>query len=176
MVEKAFAKLAAAGAEVVEVALPAAFAEVLPRHRIVMAVEAAMYHEPRLKAHPEDYDRNVKALLEEGLTCTAAEYARTKEHQKELTRAILACFEGVDALMVPGATGPAPDAGTTGDPAFNSPWSYTGVPAVSFPSGWSDDGLPMALQVVGRPWSEAELFATAYWCEQMIGFERREVK
>ena len=42
-----------AGGQVVEVALPAGFAEVLSRHRTVMAVEAAAYHRPRLERHPE---------------------------------------------------------------------------------------------------------------------------
>ena len=82
-------------------------------------------------------------------------------------------FEGVDALLTPATTGPAPDASTTGNPAFNSPWSYTGLPSVSFPSGWSEEGLPLALQVVGRPWGEAELFVTAAWCEDRLEVERR---
>ena len=50
-------------------ALPAAFAEVIARHRIVMGVEAAMFHEARLRRHPEDYDPNIRGLLEEGLAC-----------------------------------------------------------------------------------------------------------
>ena len=54
-----------------------------------------------------------------------------------------------------------PDAATTGDPAFNSPWSYTGLPTVSLPAGWSADGLPLAIQLVGPPWQEAELLAAA---------------
>jgi Asp-tRNA(Asn)/Glu-tRNA(Gln) amidotransferase A subunit family amidase len=83
------------------------------------------------------------------------------------------CFEGVDALLAPGATGPAPDASTTGDPAFNSPWSYTGLPSVSFLSGWSSDGLPLALQVLGPHWSEAELFGVAEWCETNLKAEER---
>lgn len=153
------------GATVVEVALPAAFAEVIPRHRVVMAVEAVRYHESRLLRHPEDYLPKIRALLEEGLACSAAEYARCKEHQQSLSKEILACFEGVDALLTPATPGPAPDASTTGDPAFNSPWSYTGLPTVCFPAGRSPEGLPLGVQLVGRPWSEAELLATALWCE-----------
>ena len=38
------------------------------------------------------------------------------------------------------------------------------------------DGLPLSLQLVGRPWEEAELLQTAAWCEKAIGFERREVR
>src|SRR5262249_57932026 len=108
--ERTAKQLGAAGAEVVDVALPAGFGEVLARHRVVMAVEAAQFHEPRLRLHPEDYGPNIRKLLEEGLTCPAPEYARCKEHQRRLREAMLPCFEGPDGLLVPGATGPASDA------------------------------------------------------------------
>ena len=85
---------------------------------------------------------------------------------------MLACFQGVDALLTPATTCAAPDAATTGDPAFNSPWSYTGLPAVSFPSGWTE-GMPLSLQVIGRPFAEADLFRVAAWCEDQLVVERR---
>jgi aspartyl-tRNA(Asn)/glutamyl-tRNA(Gln) amidotransferase subunit A len=147
---------------------------VVPRHRIVMAVEAAAYHQERLRRHPDDYGPCIRGLLEEGLACPAPEYARTREHQRRLCADMLACLEGVDALLTPATTGPAPDAGTTGDPAFNSPWSYTGLPTVSFPVAKDPTGLPLAIQLVGRPWGEAELFAAAAWCEEALDFEMGE--
>src|SRR5437868_3624532 len=109
-----------AGAPVKDCALPAEFTEVIARHRTVMAVEASAFHEPFLRRHPEDYPPKIRGLLEEGLATPAPEYARCKEHQRQLTRAMEACFEGVDALLTPATTGPAPAADTTGDPAFNS--------------------------------------------------------
>ncbi len=167
-------QLRAAGAVVLDVALPAAFTDVLARHRIVMGVEAAMFHEPRLRRHPEDYDPNIRGLLEEGLKCPAAEYARTKKHQRSLKKEIESCFAGVDVLLTPAAAGPAPDAATTGDPVFNSPWSYTGLPTVCFPCARSPEGLPLGLQLVGRPWGEADLLAAAAWCEDALGFQLGE--
>jgi Asp-tRNA(Asn)/Glu-tRNA(Gln) amidotransferase A subunit family amidase len=172
--EAAVETLRIRGATVVDVALPAGFSEVVTRHRTVMAVEAAAYHEPRLRRHPEDYGPNVTKLLEEGLACPTLEYARCKEHQRELSQAMAACFEGVDALLTPATTGPAPDAATTGDPAFNSPWSYVGLPTVSFPAGWSADGLPLAIQLAGPAWSEADLLAVAAWCEGVLAVPRKE--
>ncbi len=173
LMEQVSGRLQSAGAVVSDVALPAAFAEVLPRHRVVMAVEALMYHEPRLRRHPEDYDPNFRSLLAEGEACPAAEYARCKEHQARLKMDVLHCFDHADVLLTPAATGPAPAAATTGDPAFNSPWSYTGLPTVSLPAGWSPEGLPLSIQLVGRPWGEAELFAAAAWCERVLAFETR---
>jgi aspartyl-tRNA(Asn)/glutamyl-tRNA(Gln) amidotransferase subunit A len=161
-------RLRARGAEVVEVALPAGFAEVIARHRVVMAVEGAAFHRERLRRHPDDYGPAITSLLEEGLACPAPEYARCKAHQEQLRRDMLACLEGVDALLTPATTGPAPDAATTGDPAFNSPWSYVGYPTVSFPAGKSPEGLPLCLQFAGRPWGEGDLFAAAAWCEDVL--------
>jgi aspartyl-tRNA(Asn)/glutamyl-tRNA(Gln) amidotransferase subunit A len=165
---------AALAGHVVEVALPAAFAEVVPRHITVMAVEAAAYHEPRLRRHPDDYEPRIRGLLEEGLATAAAEYARCKEHQRRLTEAMSASLADVDALLTPATTGPAPAADTTGDGSFNSPWSYTGLPTVSIPAGWTAGGLPLAVQLVGRPWGEAELLAVAAWCEGRLAVEARD--
>jgi Asp-tRNA(Asn)/Glu-tRNA(Gln) amidotransferase A subunit family amidase len=165
MMRQVCARLEKRGAAIVDVPEPAAFAEVLPRHRTIMAVEAAAYHESRLRRHPDDYDPRIRALLEEGLKCPAPEYARCKEHQQLLRSEMEPCFDSVDALLTPATTSPAPDAGSTGDPAFNSPWSYTGFPTISFPAGVAADGLPLAIQLVGRSWSESELFPVALWCE-----------
>jgi aspartyl-tRNA(Asn)/glutamyl-tRNA(Gln) amidotransferase subunit A len=167
-------KLQTGGAIIHDTALPAAFAEVLPRHRTVMAVEAAAFHGLRLKRHPEDYQPRIRALLEEGLGCPAPEYVRCKAHQQMLSREILACLEGVDALLTPATRGAAPAAATTGDPAFNSPWSYTGLPTVSLPAGWDPEGMPLCIQLVGRPWQEAELLGASAWCEAALGVEKKE--
>jgi aspartyl-tRNA(Asn)/glutamyl-tRNA(Gln) amidotransferase subunit A len=162
-------KLRQAGAPVKEIALPARFREVIPRHRVIMAVEAAMYHQERLAKHPEDYLPKIRGLLEEGLDCPAPEYARCQEHQRQLTADMAACFSEVEALLTPATTGPAPDTTTTGDPAFNSPWSYTGLPTASFPTGHYIDGLPLALQLVGANRSDTQLLAVAEWCERALG-------
>jgi aspartyl-tRNA(Asn)/glutamyl-tRNA(Gln) amidotransferase subunit A len=167
-------RLRARGAEVIDVSLPAAFGEVLSRHRIVMAVEAAQFHQKRLEKHANDYPPSIRGLLEEGLAVPAPEYARTKAHQEQLRREVLACFQGVDALLTPATTGPAPDAATTGDPAFNSPWSYLGYPTVSLPVGRSSEGLPLAIQLAAPPWEEGAAFAAAAWCEDALGTDLGE--
>jgi Asp-tRNA(Asn)/Glu-tRNA(Gln) amidotransferase A subunit family amidase len=174
LMEQVTVALGRGGAPIRSVALPAGFAEVLPRHRTVMAVESAAFHEPRLRRHPDDYEPRIRGLLEEGIACPAPEYARCKEHQRGLFAAMEACLQDVDVLLTPATTGPAPAADTTGDPAFNAPWSYTGLPTVSLPAGWTKEGLPLAIQLTGRPWSEADLLAAAAWCEERLAVERRE--
>jgi aspartyl-tRNA(Asn)/glutamyl-tRNA(Gln) amidotransferase subunit A len=156
------------GAAIEEIALPAEFSDIIQRHRVVMAVEAAQYHEPRLKRRPDDYLPRIKGLLEEGLNCPAPEYARTKEHQAELTAGMRLIMRGNLVLLCPATTGPAPLADTTGDPAFNSPWSYTGLPTISLQTGYSVDGLPLAIQLVAGPNCEDLLFRVAAWCEKRL--------
>jgi aspartyl-tRNA(Asn)/glutamyl-tRNA(Gln) amidotransferase subunit A len=162
------------GAQVVDVVLPASFARVTASHRTLMAVEAAAFHQTRLELHPEDYEPKIRGLLEEGLATPAPAYARCKDHQKQLTREMLTCFKSASVLLTPATPGPAPDAATTGDPVFNSPWSFTGFPTVCLPSGRFAEGLPLAIQLVGPPWREAELLAAAAWCEEALGVEKRE--
>jgi Asp-tRNA(Asn)/Glu-tRNA(Gln) amidotransferase A subunit family amidase len=173
IMQQVVAHLKKQGASFVNLALPSLFAEVLPRHRKVMAVEAAAFHEKRLRRHPDDYLPNITALLQEGISCPAPEYARCKEHQARLSKEMNELLLSVDALLIPATTCPAPSAETTGDPAFNSPWSYTGLPSVSFVAGWSEDGLPMAVQLIGRKFEDEKLLATAAWCEAILGCERR---
>lgn len=158
----------AAGAEIVEAGLPSAFAGLPHAHRVIMACEAAAYHEGRLAEHPDDYLPAIRSLIDEGLSTAASEYIRCRNHQAELTSEILSSFEGVDVLICAAAPGPAPDRSTTGDPAFNSPWSYTGLPTVSFPIGLSVEGLPLSAQLIGRPRDEARLICGAAWCEGIV--------
>ncbi len=161
-------RLRAKKASVDDAILPAAFSEVLQRHRVLMAVEAAEFHEPRLRRHPDDYQPCIRKLLEEGIACPAPEYARSKEHQASLQFEAnqLVSFE---VLICPATTTPAPETATTGDPAFNSPWSYTGLPTVSIPAGLSPDGLPLAIQLVGKRGSDESLLTVATWCEKALG-------
>jgi aspartyl-tRNA(Asn)/glutamyl-tRNA(Gln) amidotransferase subunit A len=161
------------GATVTEVALPAGFGTVLANHRTVMAVESAAFHREHLRRHPEDYLPEIRKLLEEGLACSAAEYARCKEHQKQLRQDMDACFNEVDAILAPATTEAAPDIRSTGNPAFNSPWSYTGLPVVSIPAAYDKDDMPLAIQLAGPAWSEADLLAVSAWCETALALEVR---
>ncbi len=156
------------GAIVEEAALPAGFCDIIPRHRMVMAVEAAQFHEARWRRRPEDYSPRIKQLIEEGLACPAAEFARTKDHQQELTRTMRYALHNDLVLICPATPGPAPLADTTGDPVFNSPWSYTGLPTISIQTGYFVDGLPLALQLVAGPNREDLLFSVAAWCEKRL--------
>jgi aspartyl-tRNA(Asn)/glutamyl-tRNA(Gln) amidotransferase subunit A len=176
-ISHAVSKLKAAGAQFVTLDPPAAFAEVLPRHRTVMAVEAAEFHEVRFRRHPEDYPPKIAELIQEGLNTPATDYVRALHHKEALTNAIVEQLQlsEIDSLFLPATLGPAPLADTTGNPAFNSPWSYTGLPTVSFPISWTDDGLPLSVQMVGDRLREEDLLRWAAWCEAAIACPERNL-
>jgi Asp-tRNA(Asn)/Glu-tRNA(Gln) amidotransferase A subunit family amidase len=165
MMDATFDSLRRAGATVEELGLPAEFEEVIAQHRVIMAVEAAAFHEKRFLRHPEDYAPKIASLIEEGLACPAPVYARAKQLQDQLRQSFRPQMR---TLICPATTTAAPDAATTGDPAFNSPWSFLGLPAVSIPVGLTATGLPLAIQLIG--WHEAEwiLFMDATRVERLL--------
>jgi aspartyl-tRNA(Asn)/glutamyl-tRNA(Gln) amidotransferase subunit A len=160
--------LRGAGVQVIEVDLPASFAGVIQSHRTIMAVEAAAWHDQRLREQPEHYGPWIRELLAEGLAARAVDYRRAREHQSLLSQEMPACFAGAEVLLAPATTTPAPNRDTTGDPAFNSPWSFTGLPVASFPVAWTADGLPLAIQLIGRMDADAELLGMAARCEELV--------
>ncbi len=166
-VDVLLSKFRAAGATVQDVALPKCFEDIHRHHRVVMSSEAAAYHKRRFAEHRDDYQPCIAALLEEGLAVSDQDYARSRQHLERARREVLDCFADVDVLACAATRGPAPDASTTGDPAFNSPWSYTGLPVVSFPIALAKNGLPLAIQLIGRPLGEPALFQAAAWCERI---------
>jgi Asp-tRNA(Asn)/Glu-tRNA(Gln) amidotransferase A subunit family amidase len=160
--------LASAGAEIGSAKFPRSFSEVTAMHRCMMAVEAAEYHQPMYLEHRDLYGRHIAALIEEGLATSAVDYAVALVHRRQLQRDLLASFADVDAIVTPATTSTAPGIDSTGDPKFNSPWSYVGYPTVSFPYCLADDGMPLSLQLIGRPFEESRLFAAAAWCERAL--------
>lgn len=168
-------RLRKAGASVAVVGMPKEFAEVHRSHRIIMAVEAAAYHRETFLARRGDYGPRISELLNEGLAATAVDYSRALEHQLQFRRAIEALLleQQLDALVLPAVSHTAPPLDTTGDPTFQAPWSFSGLPVVSLPCDLGDDDMPIAMQFVGAPWSEGPLLATAGWCEQAVDFRHQ---
>ncbi|MBI1314342.1 amidase [bacterium] len=162
--------LMAAGVQVFDVDVPRGFSDVLQHHRCIMACEAAAWHRTSFVEHRDEYGPCVASLIEEGLAASAIDYLAAREHQAALTQAMnsLVADGEIDALVTPATTGPAPDASTTGDPCMNAPWSYTGMPTVSFPIALSDDGLPLAIQLTGPRGGDWQLLDIAEVCERIV--------
>jgi aspartyl-tRNA(Asn)/glutamyl-tRNA(Gln) amidotransferase subunit A len=169
--QAALVRLASAGADLATCPLPGDFLEVHSNHRRIMAVEAAEYHRWRYVAHREQYGPNISALIEEGLSVTAVDYAAALKFQAGFRREILDLAADFDVLATPATVTPAPPTlETTGDPAFNSPWSLAGVPTLSLPCGLSPEGMPCSLQLIGGWRRESELLNMGAWCESQLAF------
>jgi aspartyl-tRNA(Asn)/glutamyl-tRNA(Gln) amidotransferase subunit A len=161
-----------AGAEVVALPLPATWDGVHAHHRRIMAVEAAEYHRRWFPAQRAAYAPRIAELLEEGRAASALDYAAALQHKALFRRDMVQALSDVDALVTPATVTTAPPRDTTGDPYFNSPWSYCGLPTISIPCGLADDGLPLSLQLAGPPLKEAALLAVAQWCEDVLKFDK----
>ena len=168
--DRALDRLSQAGATVVEVLLPKSFDNVLDCHRVIISYEAAAQHQQLFEQHSRNYLPSVRGLIEEGLRVPVERYNQCRQSQGALLRDVVAAMEEVDALICPATVGPAPTPETTGDPAFNAPWSYTGQPTVSIPIGLSRDGLPLSFQFVGRMDEDAALLSVAGWCHRQASF------
>ncbi len=140
----------------------------LRHHRLIMASEAAAIHNDLGEARPRDYPPQIAELLNYGNEALAADYLCARKQQTAHGFTMDRVLRSVDALITPAAPSAAPDPSTTGNPVFNSPWSLLGVPTVSFPIGLSADGLPLAVQLIGRARFDLHLLRTAQWCETVI--------
>jgi Asp-tRNA(Asn)/Glu-tRNA(Gln) amidotransferase A subunit family amidase len=61
----------------------------------------------------------------------------------------------------------------TGDPGLCAPWSFTGLPAITIPTGVDTRGLPLGVQLISGGGRVRSLLAAAAWCEGRIGFQAR---
>lgn len=163
-------RLAAAGAAIGRCELPPTFDAVHAMHRCIMAVEAAETHCETFVKHAASYGPKVAELIQEGLNTFAVEYALALRHHDRYRDDLRRLFADGRIAVTPATVTPAPDASTTGDPRFNSPWSYAGLPTVSIPCGLSAGGLPCSLQFIGPAGSEGRLLSLAAWCEPILDF------
>jgi Asp-tRNA(Asn)/Glu-tRNA(Gln) amidotransferase A subunit family amidase len=159
------------GATLIELPLPSGFEHVHAMHRRLMAAEAADFHRRTFGAPREGYGPNMAALLAEGFSISIDDYQAALRHQAQFQNALARTLAGVDALVTPSTPTAAPASlASTGDPRFNSPWSFAGAPSVSIPCALTPAGLPISLQFIGPAWSEAKLLAIAIWAEERLGF------
>jgi aspartyl-tRNA(Asn)/glutamyl-tRNA(Gln) amidotransferase subunit A len=170
-VEGTTERLSNAGAEVVDAPLPASFSVVHAAHGVLMMAEAAAVHKKTFQIRMRDYRPKLRGMIASGLFVPASTYLKAQQIRSQFIREITVALNGFDGFITPATPTPAPKGLTsTGDPALNVPWSFCGLPAISVPSGVSQAGLPLGIQLVGHPFAEEKLLSVARWCEQIIGF------
>ncbi|MFD3454141.1 amidase family protein [Streptomyces sp. NPDC058691] len=161
------ARLAAAGWTVREVPVmdgPGEFEAVVRQLFTMNRYEVARTHADWFPRHGHLYREQTVAAIREGQAIARDDYERAVRERRAVRGRLLDAMERerIDAWLAPPATGPAPfGLGSTGDAVMCLPWSNAGLPAVSLPAGYAANGLPLGLQVVGRPGEDEELLRWA---------------
>ncbi|HWQ56345.1 MAG TPA: amidase [Bryobacteraceae bacterium] len=155
------------GAKVVEVTLPDSFEAAVAAGTIILRVEAAAFHARWFDSHKQQYGRKLRCLIEAGRRIPGPSYVRAQQIRRRAMEQISRLFEEVDVLATPATPSAAPcDLSTTGDAAFNTPFSVLGVPAITVPMPRQSGQMPLGLQLSGRYHAETTLFALALAYEQ----------
>lgn len=155
-------KLAAAGFTIKSVPALPHFDEIAHQHRLLMAAEAAHFHQRWYEQYEALYHPKTVELIRAGQIYSendiqAAQQAKIRVRQ-DLTD--LMTRHDLDLWISPSATGPAPEGlDSTGDPIMNLPWTNAGLPTLTLPSGFNENGLPLGLQLTGRWQGDEELLA-----------------
>ncbi|MFO7903769.1 MAG: amidase [Planctomycetota bacterium] len=161
LVDVAVERLIDAGTTLESIDPPAELDDVLAMHHRIMAKELADYHAGSFARHPDQYAPGIATLIREGLHISPADYQAAVRHRLEFIAVMERAFgQGPEFWITPATPTPAPGRETTGDPAFNTPWSYCGFPSISIPCG-SLDGLPVALQVIAATGQDEALLRVA---------------
>jgi aspartyl-tRNA(Asn)/glutamyl-tRNA(Gln) amidotransferase subunit A len=154
---------------------------------MMVSAEAAAVHARILKERSEELQPSVLARLAPGLRVPAHGYIPESRLRARLTREFIArVFATVDVLVAPTIPEPAlaladAKAGTTEDVVermgrfsrLTRPFNALGLPALSLPCGSSAAGLPIGMQLVGRPFAETTLFRLGHAYEQAAGWRLR---
>src|SRR5262245_20298272 len=126
----------------------------------ILLAEAATYHAQRFESQPELLGHDLRRLLQRGSIFTAVQYLQAQRTRHVITEAFDETMRRFDALIMP--TTPLPPCKASEDDVSltvprhrnTMPFNLTGFPAISIPCGFTEDGMPIGLQVVGRPFDE----------------------
>ena len=158
------------GARVEYIELPESFEHAMADQLIILTVEAANFHEPLFKENADLDGPNIRELIETGLGIDAVTYSRALESRVQFMADADRLSKQVQVLLTPSTPTPAPgDLNVTGSAMFQGPWTSTGLPTVTVPSGLSKAGLPLGIQLIAARMEEPRLLSAARWCEQVLG-------
>jgi aspartyl-tRNA(Asn)/glutamyl-tRNA(Gln) amidotransferase subunit A len=167
VLDDTIATLKREGASIVTVDLPDQ-RQLTAASQIVLAVEAAAFHTRWMIERPQDYGPQVLMRLQNGLAIPGVTYLEAMRWRGPALAAHLAATADVDVVLAPVAPTAAPtiadsDVGNAPDAEamiqrltrFTRPVNYLGLPALAVPCGFTEAGLPVGLQIVGRPFDES---------------------
>jgi aspartyl-tRNA(Asn)/glutamyl-tRNA(Gln) amidotransferase subunit A len=148
--------------------------------------DAAVVHEAHLQSHADALDPEVRQIAQQGQDVRAVDYLKAQQAREKITAQLLQALSQVDVLVTPTAPIVAPQLQETTvqidgkqvpmRPAlrrFTLPFNLTGFPACTVPCGFSPEGLPIGLQIIGKPFAEAEVLRVAHAYEHSTDWHRR---
>lgn len=174
----------ALGAEIHEVDV-SGINDATPLWYAMCAAEAAAAHAETFPSRADEYGPTFRAFLEDGVQVTGAHYVKAHIARQRTRRLIDDTLQTVDMLLCPAMATPAmplkdfsPQAVLPQDQvpallAFTAPMDFSGSPTVSVPCGFSAEGLPLGVQLVGRHAEEGTLLQAAHAYEQATEWHRR---
>lgn len=145
---------------------------------VTMVAEAFAYHRNDLANRWNDYGRHTRMTLGRGALFTAADYTQAQRFRSVFRRHLAELFGLFDVLVTPTWPVPAPriDAMASEDnvvgPSFCGQWNLSGLPAIAVPCGFSSSGLPVSMQIIGKPFAEATVLAVAHTYQQMTDWHQ----
>jgi len=164
-VTRAAGRLAAAGASVRDLDLPARFAALPEAQEALMAFDMARSLAHEREHHADELSDVLRAFLERGDTIGRAVAGDAVALGAECRALLAEHLEPGETLLVPAVSGEPPgfDDGVTGDPLFCRAWTLLGVPALSVPGATGSRGAPVGVQFVAPARGDAALVAAGAW-------------
>lgn len=182
LLDESECQLRTLGAEIVDVSLPN-----LERYNamrsVLMLSEAAARHRDFVETSLASYNPQTMARMHGGYLVSAVDYLRAASWRASALREFVSdVFERIDILHLPAMPSAVPriDETDSGDERFVDfvrklghficPFNYLGLPAITVPIGFTDNGLPASMQLVAKPFSEGRLLRAAHAFDHATGY------
>jgi aspartyl-tRNA(Asn)/glutamyl-tRNA(Gln) amidotransferase subunit A len=185
--DKAVSRLEAIGAQRIDIAIPE-LKHTIAAEFAIIGPEAGHYHKDRLVKFPRGIDPDIRALLVAGNLLPSEQYFIGQKARNVIAESIRRCFNHHQLSVIVAPTLPATVAKTTqtefsykdrNEPVTISyvrttaPFNLAGLPALSTPCGFDSSGLPVGLQIVGRPMDETTVLAVGHAYESATSWNSK---
>jgi len=156
----------------------------------IESTEPSAYHQQWLRERPADYGEDVRTQLEMGEMLLATHYIQAQRYRRLLRQEFMEAFKSVDVFICPTLPFTATRVGEmkvviengkeedmlSAIMQFTGVPSLTGLPSLNVPCGYDDDGLPVGMQIIGKPFDESTLFRMGAAFQEATSYHGRRPK